>query len=192
MQIIQQSFVLDKASYSIQKGEDGTLSYAKDEAEDNYDAVAFKLGGKANRKADWSAYTGASKKEIGVNAVFSVADAAEADVAGTDYSAHGLRDLGSVKSVERTSTGPSITADGDFSVSRNNTFALKNVTKGIKSIEAAENAEGGQVYGALPKSAYSVNAEKTVLTINGAANGMKVQAAFANFVVLSLHWMMIR
>ncbi len=167
------SFVLDKASYSIKKGDDGTLSYAKDDTEGNYDAASFKLGGKANGKADWSAYTGASKKEIGVNAVFSVTDAADADVVGTDYSAHGLMDLGSVKSVELAPAGPSATANGDFSVSKNNTFALKNVTKTIKKIEAAESAaDSATVYGQISANSYSVNADKTVLTINGATNGM--------------------
>lgn len=165
------SFVLDKASYSI-KNDNGTLSYAIDETEDNYDAASFKLGGKANGKANWSAYVGDNAKSIGVKAVFSVADAADTDVAKDGYSAHGLMDLDttSTKSVSLTPPTPSVTANGNFSISKNNTFALKNVTKAIAKIEAAENADGGTVYGEIPTSAYSVNADKTVLTIDGAKN----------------------
>ena len=129
------SFVLDKASYSIKKAEDGTLSYAKDTTENNYDAASFKLGGKANGKADWSAYTGASKKEIGVSAVFSVADAAEADVVGTDYTAHGLMDLGSVKTVTvaPAEAAPSIaSATATFSKASGATITV-DLGKGNKS-----------------------------------------------------------
>lgn len=166
------SFVLDKASYSIKKGEDGTLSYAIDATEGNYDAASFKLGGKANGKADWKAYTGTDKKAIGVKATFSVADAAEADVAGTDYSAHGLMDLGSVKSVQLTPPTPSISADADFSLGKtNNTFTLSNVTKKITAVKVAESAaEGAQIFGSMAAEAYSVNAGK--LTIDGTKNGV--------------------
>lgn len=107
------SFVLDPASYSIKKDADGTLSYAKDAGDTNFDAASFKLGGKANGKADWAAYTGTSKKNIGVNAVFSVADAGENDTAKDDpaYTAHGLMELAStVKTVkvEPATAAPSI------------------------------------------------------------------------------------
>lgn len=38
----------------------------------NYDAAAFTIGGKVNKAADWTAYTGATGKDISLGAVFKI------------------------------------------------------------------------------------------------------------------------
>lgn len=176
------SFVLDKASYSIKKDTDGTLSYAKDAGADNFDAVSFKLGGKANGKADWSAYTGDSKKSIGVKAVFSVADATAADVVKDGYTAHGLMDLGSVKSVEvkAADVAPSISNKTvTFSKATGAEVAvdLGSGTKAATGVATVQvQKDDGSVANPWATTCYSLSNGKLTLNTTAGIAGLEVGA----------------
>lgn len=183
------SFVLDKAVYTVKKDAEGALSYAKDASvENNYDAVAFKLGGKANGKADWSAYTGASKKVVGVNAVFSVADAAETDVVKDGYTAHGLMDLGSVKEVAVAPPAPPAPADVAPSITNTTvTFSKENgavvnvdlgsgtkKATGIATVQVQK--DDGTVANPWATTCYSLSEGKLTLNTTAGIAGLEVGA----------------
>lgn len=68
-------FALSGADYEFTKSTDetsGKVTYAAARKEDGaYGAAAFKIGGKINKNADWTAYTGKSAKALKLIAVFS-------------------------------------------------------------------------------------------------------------------------
>lgn len=169
------SFVLDKASYSIHKDNNGDLSYAKDTAADNFDAASFKLGGKANGKANWSAYTtGDTPKSIGVNAVFSVADAASTDVQKDGYTSHGLMDLGSTKSLTLTppASAPDIATKAyNFDRTADLTIPVSLGTENLKASDIASvswaTAADGDYTAWVKGSSYTYANE--VLTVKSGA-----------------------
>lgn len=65
-------------------------------------------------------------------------------------------------------TAPGISGTTYSRGSSTNTYALENITQEIKSIEVSTN--GTTAAGALPSGAYSVNDDKTTLTIDGTKN----------------------
>lgn len=63
------SFLLDSSDY-IQDEETG--EYILEDDEDNYDSASFILGGRVNKNADWSAFTGANKERLIIHAVYTI------------------------------------------------------------------------------------------------------------------------
>lgn len=74
------SFLLEKAVYEVYVKGDGSLGYQISDKEDNFDAVAFKLGGSINKAADWSAFTTQNGGSISFDVVFDIAKAVDEDV----------------------------------------------------------------------------------------------------------------
>lgn len=61
-------FKLNKASYVV-TNENGAFKYEIDDTkENNFDATAFKIGGKVNKQADWNSVTASA---VSINAVFA-------------------------------------------------------------------------------------------------------------------------
>ena len=81
------SFLLDAATYEVYVKGDGSLGYQISPEEDNYDAVAFMLGGSINKGADWSKFTG--EGSISFNVVFDIAKAST-EVRATDTALYGV------------------------------------------------------------------------------------------------------
>lgn len=63
------SFLLDSSDY-IQDEETG--EYILADYEDNYDSASFILGGRVNKNADWSLYTGVNKERLIIHAVYTI------------------------------------------------------------------------------------------------------------------------
>lgn len=63
------SFLLKGSDYIM---DEETGEYKLAEYEDNYDSASFILGGRVNRNADWSAYTGVNKEHVIVHAVYTI------------------------------------------------------------------------------------------------------------------------
>ncbi len=81
------SFLLDAATYEVYVKDDGSLGYQISPEEENYDAVAFMLGGSINKGADWSKFTG--EGSISFNVVFDIAKA-NTEVRATDTALYGV------------------------------------------------------------------------------------------------------
>ena len=67
------SFLLEAATYEVYVKANGSLGYQISPEADNYDAVAFMLGGSINKAADWSVFTGTGS--ISFDVVFDIAKA---------------------------------------------------------------------------------------------------------------------
>lgn len=83
------SFLLNKAVYEVYVKDDGSLGYQISGEADNFDAVAFKLGGSINKAADWSVFTAANNGSITFDVVFDIAKATD-EVAATDTALYGV------------------------------------------------------------------------------------------------------
>ncbi|NBH13922.1 hypothetical protein D3Z36_06930 [Lachnospiraceae bacterium] len=63
------SFLLDRSEY-VQ--DEKTGEYVLADYEDNYDSASFVLGGKVNKNADWSSYTGKNKEHLVIRTVYTI------------------------------------------------------------------------------------------------------------------------
>lgn len=63
------SFLLREAEYIL---DEDTGEYVLADYEDNYDSASFILGGRVNRNADWSAYTGVNREPVIVHAIYTI------------------------------------------------------------------------------------------------------------------------
>lgn len=63
------SFLLDASEYTF---DEETNSYVLADYEDNYDSASFILGGRVNKNADWSVFTGSNKEDLIIRTVYTI------------------------------------------------------------------------------------------------------------------------
>lgn len=102
-------FLLEKAVYEVIVTDEG-LDYQISPEEDNFDAVAFKLGGSINKAADWSGFTAEKGGYISFEVVFDIAKA-DGEVVDEATALHGVvegTDIAEYTPVAGTVSGPTV------------------------------------------------------------------------------------
>lgn len=76
------AYAIDRAEYYVRKeGSDFSLVYREEDLNDNYDTASFIIGGKINKNADWSDYTGETKITLSAEYNFEIMSVAEFEAA---------------------------------------------------------------------------------------------------------------
>lgn len=147
-------FRLNKAEYEV-KENNGSFTMQIVSGAANYDATTFKVGGLANPEADWSDFMTGGNSTVKLNAVFTYAEAVDADVLDESLGVYGLvsgsaanitNDMGSVGGSGVVSgTGLSASSESgvdfevtDFSVSSAYTLTI-NDERAISAVKSGNN-----------------------------------------------------